>query len=120
MVRRLESGNEAAPAVVATALYQALPEDSAPERADRPGGGRKLLTFSDSRQAAAFFAPYLESSYALLQQRRLIVEGLEHGFLPDDVFWVDDLISHTAHRAARAGHFERRTSRQSRERTVGL
>ncbi|KUP97950.1 DEAD/DEAH box helicase [Thermobifida cellulosilytica] len=119
-VRRLESGNEAAAAVVATALYQALPEDPDAQRADRPGGGRKLLTFSDSRQAAAFFAPYLEHSYSLLQQRRLILEGLEHGYVPDDDFWVDDLIGHTAQRAARAGNFERRVSRQRREHAAGL
>ncbi len=119
-VRRLESGNEAAAAVVATALYQALPEDADAGRADRPGGGRKLLTFSDSRQAAAFFAPYLEHSYSLLQQRRLILEGLEHGFDAADDFRVDDLIGHTARRAARAGSFERRVSRQRREHAAGL
>ena len=41
-----------------------------------PGEGRKLLAFSDSRQAAAYFAPYLEDSYGRLQRRRLITEGL--------------------------------------------
>ena len=30
---------------------------------DRSGQGRKLSTFSDSRQDAAFFAPYLERTY---------------------------------------------------------
>ena len=74
MIRLFESGNEASAAVLATALYQALPADE--ESAGRPGGGRKLLAFSDSRQAAAFFAPYLESSHALVQQRRLILDGL--------------------------------------------
>ena len=39
MVRLFESGNEAAAAVLATALYQALPPDE--ELADRPGGGRE-------------------------------------------------------------------------------
>ena len=44
-----------------------------PTAAELPGEGRKLLAFSDSRQSAAYFAPYLEDSYARLQRRRLIV-----------------------------------------------
>ena len=99
MVRLLESGNEAAAAVLATALYQALPPDE--ELADRPGGGRKLLTFSDSRQAAAFFAPYLESSHALVRQRRLILDGLARATARDAEATVDDLIEETAAAAGR-------------------
>jgi ATP-dependent helicase YprA (DUF1998 family) len=114
MVRLLESGNEAAAAVLATALYQALPPDE--ERADRPGGGRKLLTFSDSRQAAAFFAPYLESSHSLVQQRRLILDGLARATVRDEDATVDDLIEETAAAAGRAGVFSRRESRQGRRR----
>jgi ATP-dependent helicase YprA (DUF1998 family) len=114
MVRLLESGNEAAAAVLATALYQALPPDE--ELAGRPGGGRKLLTFSDSRQAAAFFAPYLESSHALVQQRRLIIDGLARATTRDADATVDDLIEETAAAAGRAGVFSRRESRQGRRR----
>jgi hypothetical protein len=114
MVRLLESGNEAAAAVLATALYQALPPDE--ELADRPGGGRKLLTFSDSRQAAAFFAPYLESSHALVRQRRLIMDGLARATACDAEATVDDLIEETAAAAGRAGVFARRESRQGRRR----
>ena len=114
MVRLLESGNEAAAAVLATALYQALPPDE--ELADRPGGGRKLLTFSDSRQAAAFFAPYLESSHAHVQQRRLIMDGLARATAHDADATVDDLIEETAAAAGRAGVFSRRESRQGRRR----
>jgi ATP-dependent helicase YprA (DUF1998 family) len=114
MVRLFESGNEAAAAVLATALYQALPPDE--ELADRPGGGRKLLAFSDSRQAAAFFAPYLESSHALVQQRRLILDGLARATARDADATVDDLIEETAAAAACAGVFSRRESRQGRRR----
>ena len=114
MVRLFESGNEAAAAVLATALYQALPPDE--ELADRPGGGRKLLTFSDSRQAAAFFAPYLESSHALVRQRRLILDGLARATARDAEATVDDLIEETAAAAGRAGVFSRRESRQGRRR----
>jgi len=75
MVRLFESGDDAAVAVLATALYQAQPPAADDALADQPGEGRKLLSFSDSRQAAAFFAPYLEMSYSSIQHRRLILEG---------------------------------------------
>ncbi|MDB4873123.1 MAG: helicase, C-terminal:DEAD/DEAH box helicase, N-terminal, partial [Gemmatimonadales bacterium] len=44
-VRKFESGQDAAAAVVSTALYQSLPPDSDEVLADRPGEGRKLLLF---------------------------------------------------------------------------
>ncbi|GAA3749380.1 hypothetical protein HDA32_001144 [Spinactinospora alkalitolerans] len=114
IIRRFESGNDAAAAVIATALYQALPEDADTTVADRPGGGRKLLMFSDSRQDAAFFAPYLESTYQKVQHRSLILAGLHAGHTPGNEFWTDDLIEHTTTAAAKAGLFRRRTSRQDR------
>jgi ATP-dependent helicase YprA (DUF1998 family) len=114
MIRLFESGNDASAAVLATALYQALP--AADDLADRPGGGRKLLCFSDSRQAAAFFAPYLEASHALVQQRRLILDGLSRATARDATCTVDDLIEETAAAAGAAGVFGRRESRQGRRR----
>ena len=114
MIRLFESGNEAAAAVLATALYQALPP--ADDLAGRPGGGRKLLAFSDSRQAAAFFAPYLEASHSLVQQRRLILDGVARATARDATCTVDDLIEETAAAAGDAGVFGRRESRQGRRR----
>lgn len=114
MIRLFESGSEASAAVLATALYQALPADE--EFAGRPGGGRKLLAFSDSRQAAAFFAPYLESSHGLVQQRRLILDGLARATASDPTCSADDLIEAVAATAAAAGVFGRRDSRQARRR----
>ena len=38
---------------------------------------QKLLMFSDSRQDAAFFAPYLERTYNQIIWRRLIFESIE-------------------------------------------
>jgi ATP-dependent helicase YprA (DUF1998 family) len=114
MIRLFESGNEASAAVLTTALYQALPVDE--ESAGRPGGGRKLLAFSDSRQAAAFFAPYLESSHRLVQQRRLILDGLARATASDPTCSADDLIEAVAATAAAAGVFGRRDSRQARRR----
>ncbi|HEX7162261.1 MAG TPA: DEAD/DEAH box helicase [Trebonia sp.] len=114
MIRLFESGNESSAAVLATALYQALPADEA--SAGRPGGGRKLLAFSDSRQAAAFFAPYLESSHGLVQQRRLILDGLARATAADPSCSVDDLIEAVTATAGAAGVFGRRESRQARRR----
>nr|WP_246497430.1 DEAD/DEAH box helicase [Sphaerisporangium rubeum] len=122
-VRQFESGNDAAVAVLATALYQALPPAGDDELADQPGEGRKLLSFSDSRQAAAFFAPYLESSYAGVQHRRLILEGLQAATRDDEDdegVSVTDLTHHVAKAANRAHVFTRRMSKQERQRVVGL
>ena len=51
-VRELVHGSDGPHAVIATTLYQKLPEDR-----------RKVLAFADGRQEAAFFAWYLEDSY---------------------------------------------------------
>ncbi|WP_433700863.1 DEAD/DEAH box helicase [Nocardiopsis sp. CA-288880] len=117
-LRRFESGNDASAAVVATALYQALPEDADDRVADQPGGGRKLLMFNDSRQSAAFFAPYLEGSYQLFQRRRLILDGMMEIHDPDDDLRVDDLVDATARTAKNAGQFDRKVSRRQRTATV--
>lgn len=119
-VRRFESGGDAAVSVLATALYQALPPAADVEQADRPGEGRKLLMFSDSRQAAAFFAPYLETSYENIQHRRLILEGLERAASDDEPAHVGDLAYHVV-KAAEAAHvFQRRMSLQERQRRAAL
>ncbi|MEV5828485.1 DEAD/DEAH box helicase [Spirillospora sp. NPDC052242] len=120
LVRKFESGQDAAAAVVSTALYQALPAAPNERMADRPGGGRKLLLFSDSRQKAAFFAPYLESSYAVLQRRRLIWQGLQRAAEAGDEVRVDDLVAEVAKAGAREGIFKRLDSRQKKERTTAL
>ncbi len=73
-------GNEAATAVIATALYNELPDvkitkkiisiddpffGSGPEKLieERENLVKQFLTFSDNRQAAAFFATYLQTTY---------------------------------------------------------
>jgi len=120
IVRLFESGNDAAVAVLTTALYQAQPPSAEDALADQPGEGRKLLTFSDSRQAAAFFAPYLETSYAGIQHRALLLEGLTVGTRDGESISVADLAFHVAKAADHAKVFPRRASRQEREREVML
>jgi superfamily II DNA or RNA helicase len=120
IVRKFESGNDAAAAVLATALYQALPPASDETLADLPGEGRKLLTFSDSRQAAAFFAPYLADSYAGFQRRSLILAGLRSNPCGAEPAPLSDLRFYTAEAADHAYAFDRRRTKTERDRAVGV
>lgn len=76
IVTRVRTGVDAPVAVVATSLYQKLPPSDLPSAASLVGEGRKLLCFSDSRQDAAFFAPYLERTYLRAVHRALILSAL--------------------------------------------
>lgn len=75
---RIVTGKQVPVAVLATALYQKVPASPKPEEAAFPGGGRKLMMFSDSRQDAAFFAPFMGNTYNKFKQRRYLVEALKN------------------------------------------
>lgn len=64
-VKEIVHGHDGPNAVIATTLYQHLPETR-----------KKVLAFADSRQEAAFFAWYLESSYKEILNRNLILKVL--------------------------------------------
>jgi len=88
---RFVTGQDAAAAVVATAVYSALQPDR-PVESLQPEDIGKLLVFSDSRQDAAFFAPYLETSYQRIVWRRLIWEALtRHDLIGNSLPWVGDV-----------------------------
>lgn len=55
VLREFSTGEDAPTAVLAEAVIRALP----PDDLTKPGAGRQFLAFSDSRQRAAHFAPYL-------------------------------------------------------------
>ena len=74
---RIVTGKQVPVAVLSTALYQKIPASPKPKEAARPGGGRKLMMFSDSRQDAAFFAPFMDNTYNKFKQRRYLVKALE-------------------------------------------
>ena len=81
IVLRFFTGQDAPVAVLATSLYQSLPAvpptvPTGSPHAPDVGEGRKLLSFADSRQDAAFFAPYLDRTYARTVHRRLVWEVL--------------------------------------------
>lgn len=62
-VREVVHGTDGPHAVIATTLYQNLPESR-----------RKVLAFADGRQEAAFFAWYLEDSYKDILGRNLLLK----------------------------------------------
>ena len=117
-VRVFETGSDASGAVITTALYQNLPIADDPHGALSPGEGRKLLAFSDSRQSAAYFAPYLEDSYSRLQRRRLISQGMLALHADEEEVAVEDVVFKTRSKAASVKHFSGRMTSQQQTRIV--
>lgn len=105
IIRRFESGNDASVSVLTTALYQSIPPAIGERGAHLPGQGRKLLVFSDSRQQAAFFAPYLEQSYERLMQRRVLFRAVSGAQFEDEPAAVTDITTKARQVATKAEYF---------------
>ncbi len=102
MVWRFLLGKDAIASVLATSLYQQIPsqkreseghsedngtvsddwsstvdaEVSGEVSTEKSGDRRQLLIFSDSRQDAAFFAPYISRTYSQILRRHLILKTI--------------------------------------------
>ena len=119
LVSRFLTGQDAPVSVLATALYQQLPPSLDSGTVDLPGEGRKLLIFSDNRQDAAFFAPYLERTYNQVLHRRLILSTLLSD--PDGrlgYLRMQDVVSRLLRQADNAGIFTQRQSRDEQRHIV--
>jgi len=68
-VREVIHGTDGPHAVIATTLYQYLPEKR-----------KKVLAFADGRQEAAFFAWYLEDSYRDILGRNLVLKAIQTAY----------------------------------------
>lgn len=79
IISRFYPGNESLSSVLTQRVLEALPPQSLNQR---PAAGRKLLTFSDNRQDAAFFAPYFERTANDFAHRSAIVEALSQDSAP--------------------------------------
>lgn len=75
-ITEFKADSEAAQTAVADSFYKQLPESANKKARSYPGKGRKLLVFSDSRQSAAYFAPYLENTHTEQKFRWLIYQAL--------------------------------------------
>lgn len=76
IITRMHPGNEALASVVVQQVLEALPPRKDPDGDPLPMDGRTLLTFSDNRQNAAFFAPYFERTAGELALRSAIDHAL--------------------------------------------
>ena len=107
-IYRVLTGQDAPISVLTTQLYAELPPADDPQVARLPGQGRKLLIFSDSRQNAAFLAPYLERTGNTVLYRRLILEMLtEDETAAGGELRLDSLAKILQQRAVEAGALDR-------------
>lgn len=119
LIYRFLTGQDAPVSVLATTLYQHLPPSRDQHAQDLPGSGRKLLIFSDSRQDAAFFAPYLERTYTQVLQRRLLLKTLaDDPDGRDGSLRLQDVVAPLRKQAERANVFAQRQSMVDRRRIV--
>lgn len=120
-------GADASASVLATALYQQIVPKKITERGENSPteeddewdsgvevpaneadeGQRKLLVFSDSRQDAAFFAPYLNRTYNQILHRNLIIRALQENrdAALANSWRLQDLVAPLQQLAVRAGFF---------------
>lgn len=140
VVRRFLTGPDATGSVLATALYQNLEsddkhklllyeEESAVALMDDVdnhhnnrnsfAGGKKdkrsMLIFSDSRQDAAFFAPYLDRTFNQILRRRIILKAIRENLdnIINDRWRLEDLIFPIIKLAEENGIFDNQHSVQS-------
>lgn len=96
VIYRFLTGQDAPVGVLAGALYEDVPPSHEDEDREKPGQGRKMLIFTDNRQQAAFFAPFLQHAQDRQLRRRLMVQSLRRR-KPDEPLrfgdWMDKLLS---------------------------
>lgn len=81
-VREVVHGTDGPHSVIATTLYEGLPENR-----------KKVLAFADGRQEAAFFAWYLEHSYKDIVSRNLLLRVAQmQAVLADEGSSMQDLV----------------------------
>lgn len=118
---RFLTGQDAPVSVLASTLYKQIPaaKDSIAEK--YPGGGRKLLNFTDSRQNAAFFAPYLERSHMRSLRRRMILQTLQElGAGKTVPVRLQDLVEPLVNQAEKVGLFKEKESPIERSKRMAI
>jgi ATP-dependent helicase YprA (DUF1998 family) len=119
-VYRFLTGQDAPVSVLADALYLNIPP-AKDETAEFPGEGRKLLNFTDSRQNAAFFAPFMERAHERTLRRGLILKTLRTTKgASEGNYRLQDLLPGLIRRAEEIGLFSTRESYPSKEEKMAV
>ena len=82
VLREFTTGEEAPTAILSEVIVRQIPFDAS--RHKLPAHGRNLLVFSDSRQRAAFFAPYLKHTMAETAYLGPVLTALQKAELRED------------------------------------
>ncbi|MEE4359269.1 MAG: helicase C-terminal domain-containing protein, partial [Desulfococcaceae bacterium] len=75
IITSMHPGEEAVGSVVVQQVLEAVPEAKEDDEA-KPMFGKSLLTFSDNRQNAAYFAPYFERTSGDIALRKAVFQAL--------------------------------------------
>ena len=106
-VQEIVHGSDGPNSVIATALHGLLPE-----------GRRKILSFADSRQEAAFFAWYAEDSYSKVRDRNFILRALNATKVDDEGLSITDLQTRLKKQWEAAGLFNESDSSEAKNREM--
>ena len=114
IIRMFFTGQEAVTSVIGTALFEELPSysisieksiidetsgfsfDVSNVKTEKVKEAKQFIAFSDSRQAAAFYASYMGKTYKTILYKRIIVDTIQNSNELDGKpleFFVDNLIS---------------------------
>lgn len=107
-VREIVHGADAPGAVFATALHRLLPE-----------GRRRVLSFADNRQEAAYFAVFAENTYRDIVDRGSIFDALQSAKIEEGGISFDDLHRRLLAVWERNGAMARGTNESLRRRAAG-
>lgn len=119
-VYRFLTGQDAPVSVLADALYLNIPA-AKDKSADYPGEGRKMLNFTDSRQNAAFFAPFLERAHERTLRRGLFIKAMRstQGAMNGN-YRLQDILPSMVYQANQLGLFSGRESEPSKEERIAV
>lgn len=106
-VQEIVHGSDGPNTVIATALHELLQQER-----------RKILSFADSRQEAAFFAWYAEDSYNSVRDRNFILRALHSGGTDNEGVSIADLQNRLMKHWESAGLFKSTDTQETQEREM--